>query len=67
MKQDLTVLLSAEALLAFGPGSEVRVADGLVDKELLLFGGRHSLGGRAGQGAAFTLLYQAAKTHKMSF
>ena len=33
----------------------------MVDEELLLFGGRHSLGWRAGQGGAFTLLYQAAK------
>lgn len=52
------VLLTAEALLAFGLRSEVRVADGLIDKELLLFGGGHSLGGRVGQGGAFTLLYQ---------
>lgn len=39
MKRELTVLLSAEALLAFGPGNEVGVADGLVDIELLLFAG----------------------------
>lgn len=58
ISKEARVLLSAEALLAFGSGSEVRVADGLIDKELLLFGGRHSFGGRAGQGAAFTLLYQ---------
>lgn len=37
MQRDLTVLLSAEALLAFGAGDEVRVADGLVDIKLLLF------------------------------
>lgn len=61
MRRELTVLLSAEALLAFSSGSEVGVADGLVDVELLLFGWRHSLGGRAGQGGAFTLLYQAGK------
>lgn len=62
MRPELTVLLPAKALLAFGSGSEVRVADGLVDKELLLFGGRHSLGGRAGKGGAFALLYQAGNT-----
>lgn len=62
VKWELTVLLSAEALLAFGPGCEVRVADGLVDIELFLFGGWHSLGRRARQWGAFTLLYQAGKT-----
>ena len=61
-QQKLTVLLSTEALLAFGSGNEVRVADGLVDIELLLFGWRHSLGRRVGQGRAFPLLYQAFKT-----
>lgn len=35
---DLTVLLSAQALLSFGSGNEVRVADGLADVEVLLFG-----------------------------
>jgi len=34
----------------------------LVDEELLLLGGRHSLGWRAGQRGAFTLLYQAEDT-----
>lgn len=58
IRKKASVLLSAEALLAFGSGSEVRVADGLVDIKLLLFGGRHSLGRRAGQGGAFALLYQ---------
>lgn len=60
----LTVLLSAKALLAFGSGSKVRVSDGLVDEELLPFGWRDSLGWRAGQGGAFTLLYQALNTKK---
>lgn len=58
----LTGLLSAEALLAFGSGSEVGVADGLVDKKLPLFGWRHSFGGRAGQRGAFALLDQAVET-----
>lgn len=44
LRRDLTVLLPALALLAFGSGDEVRVADGLADVEVLLFG-RHSLGG----------------------
>lgn len=58
MQRDLTVLLSAEALLAFGAGDEVRVADGLVDIKLLLFAWQ-SLGRRAGQRGAFPLLNQA--------
>lgn len=60
----ITILLSPEALLAFGSGNEVRVAYGLVDEELLPFGRRHSLGWGAGQGGAFALLYQAAKYKK---
>lgn len=64
---DLTVLLSAQALLAFGSGNEVRIADGLADVEVLLFGW-HSLGRRAGQWGASSLLYQALKTEgKISF
>lgn len=59
-RRGLTVLLPALALLAFGSGDEVRVADGLADVEVLLFG-RHSLGGRAGQRGASPLLYQASK------
>lgn len=62
MKSELTVLLSAKALFAFGSRNEVRVADGLVNIELLLFGRRHSLGRRAGKGGAFALLYQAGNT-----
>lgn len=62
ISKEACVLLSAEALLAFGSGNEVRVADGLVDIKLLLFGWWYSFGGRAGQGGAFTLLYQAVKT-----
>lgn len=61
MKPELTVLLPAEALLAFGSGSEVGVADGLVDKKLLPLSGRHTFGRRAGQRGAFTLLYQAGE------
>lgn len=60
----LTVLLPAKALLAFGSGNEVRVADGLVDEELLPFGRRDSLGRRARQGGAFTLLDQARSTKR---
>lgn len=63
----LTILLSAKALLAFGSGSKVRVADGLVDEELLPFGWRDSLGWRAGQGGAFTLLYQALNAKKTTY
>lgn len=66
MRGKLTVLLPAETLFAFGSGCEVRVADGLVDEELLLLGGRHSLGGGAREGGAFTLLYQAGKTGHMT-
>lgn len=57
---EFTVLLSAQALLAFGSGNEVRVADGLADVEVLLFGW-HSFGRRAGQRGAFSLLDQALK------
>lgn len=55
--QETRVLLAALALLAFGPGDQVRVADGLVDVELFLFG-RHPFGRRTGQGHALSLLDQ---------